>query len=261
MKILFTLLAVVPVTAFAGPFDGTWKIRADATQFASRPEIWSVNRGVYDCASCVPKISVKADGSDQPVSGHAYYDTVAIKAISDSSVQVLLKKAGKLMYDNTYTVSADHNSLTLKWTDRSGTQTVTGENVFRRASGQAASASPGANAVSGTWQFDSLRSISDAGATVTYTETADGLKMSNPTGQSYEAHFDGKEVPLQGDAGGTTVALKRVGPREVEETDRRGGKVAEIMTIRVSADGRKLVVSDNDVLHERTDMYVLERQP
>jgi len=261
MKILLALLAMVPVSVFAGPFDGTWKMRLDATQFATKPEVWSVNKGVYDCASCVPKTTVKADGSDQPVSGHPYFDTVAVKVISDSAVRISYKKAGKLMFEDSYTVSADHSALTMKWTDQSGTQTVTGENTFRRAAGVAAGGPAGSHAASGTWLYDSIKSISDAGSLVMYTETADGLKMSNPTGQSYEAKFDGKEVALQGDAGSTTIALKRVGPREIEETDRHAGKVTDVIAIRVSADGKKLVVSDNDTLHDRTDVYVLDKQP
>jgi hypothetical protein len=261
MKILFALLAVLPVAAFAGPFDGTWKLRPDATQFATKPEVWSVNKGLYDCSSCAPKVSVRADGTDQRITGHPYFDTVAVKVVNDSTVQVTYKKAGKLMFDNTYTVAPDHNTLSLKWTDQSGSQPVSGENLFKRGSGVAANGPPGAHAASGTWQYDSIKSISDAGTLVTYTETADGLKMSNPTGQSYEAKFDGKEVPLQGDAGNTTIALKRVGPREIEETDRHDGKVSDVIAIRVSTDGKKLVVSDNDVLHDRTDMYVLVKQP
>ena len=261
MKHLIALLALIPVTAFAGPFDGTWKMRLDATQFASKPEVWSLANGTYSCNSCAPKISIKADGSDQPVTGHPYFDTVAAKAASDTAVHLTYKKAGKLVYDWTYTVSADHNSLSLKWSDQSGTQPVTGETTFRRGAGQAANAAPGAHAASGTWVYDSIKNMSDAGSLVTYAETADGLKMSTPTGQSYEAKFDGKEVPLVGDTGGTTVSLKRVGPREIEETDRHAGKVSDIVAIRVSADGKKIVISDNDVLHERTDMFVLDKQP
>jgi hypothetical protein len=261
MKILFALLAVLPVAALAGPFDGTWKVQPDATQFATKPEVWSINMGVYDCGSCAPKVRIKADGSDQPVSGHPYYDTIAVKVVSDTTVRLTYKKAGKVMFDNTDTVSADHNTLTLKWTDQSGTQAVTGENTFKRGAGVAANGPAGAHAVSGIWQFDAVKSISDAGALVSYLETADGMKMSNPTGQSYEAKFDSKEVPLLGDAGNTTIALKRVGPREIEETDRHDGKVSDVIAIRVSADGRKLIVSDNDTLHDRTDVYVLAKQP
>lgn len=261
MKMLYALLALVPAVALAGPFDGTWKTRLDATQFSAKPQVFSVSKGMYDCASCAPKVSIKADGADQPVTGHAYFDTISVKAINDASLRIVYKKAGKLMYENTYSVSADHNTLTARTSDQSGTVPVSSEMVFKRGTGQASTGPVGSHATSGTWQYDSIKSMSDAGGVVTYTETADGLKMSSPTGQSYEAKFDGKEVPIQGDAAQTTVSLKRNGPREIEETDRQNGKVSDIVQIRVSADGKKMVMADHDVPHDRTDMYVLDKQP
>jgi hypothetical protein len=53
-------------------------------------------------------------------------------------------------------------------------------------------------------------------------DTADGLKMSDPNGNSYDAKFDGKDDPIQGDPGHTMVSLKRIGNDTIEETDWRG---------------------------------------
>lgn len=261
MKVIISLLALLPAAALAGSFDGTWKMRPDATQFASKPEIYSLKGGQYDCGSCVPKISIRADGTDQPVTGHPYFDTVAVRATGDTTARIVYKKSGKVMFENQLSVSADHNTLSVKWTDQSGTQPGTGENLFRRAAGQAAVAPAGANAISGTWQYDSIRAVNDNALLTTFAETADGLKMSSPTGQSFDAKYDGKEVPVQGDAAGSTVSLKRVGPREIEETLRVAGKVSDVITMRVSADGRKIVLSDEDKWHDRTDVFVLDRQP
>ena len=70
-----------------------------------------------------------------------------------------------------------------------------------------------------------MNSISDNGLTVTYQGTEDGLKMSDPNGESYEAKFDGKDYPVQGDPGHTMVSLKRIGNDTIEETDKRDGKM------------------------------------
>ena len=63
--------------------------------------------------------------------------------------------------------------------------------------------------------------------TVTYTQTAEGLKMSSPTGQSYDAKFDGKAVPIVGDTANTMASIKRIDARTIEETDTRDGKIVD----------------------------------
>jgi len=258
MKLLCAVLAFIPAAAFAaGPFDGTWKMRLDATDFAPKPETFIIDGGMYHCASCAPKIDVKADGSDQPVTGHAYYDSVAVKPAGDSAYHIVRKKAGKVMYDATFTVSADRQTLTEKMLDQSGSQPVNLEVQFKRS----AKAPAGAHAASGSWVYSKLVSMSDSGALVTYQETADGLKMSNPTGQSYDAKFTGADAPIVGDPAQTMVSLKKLRPNEIEETDKRDGKPVEVYDIKVSADGKKMIVSDHDLLNDRTDMYFLNKQP
>ncbi len=49
-------------------------------QFAS-PE-----RTCRKCTSCVPRISVKADGKDYPVAGSPYFSTVGVQVIDNSSI-------------------------------------------------------------------------------------------------------------------------------------------------------------------------------
>src|SRR5664280_384616 len=64
-KIMLTLLFFT-ATAFAqSPFDGTWVSDVGAAQFSKKPHTFVLNKGMYTCSTCVPKISVKADGQDQ----------------------------------------------------------------------------------------------------------------------------------------------------------------------------------------------------
>ncbi len=82
----FAMLLVMPVVASAqSPFDGTWKINLNDAQFPKKPDVYLLQNGMYQCKTCVPPIDVKADGQDQKVTGHPYYDTVAIKVINDHS--------------------------------------------------------------------------------------------------------------------------------------------------------------------------------
>ena len=56
------------------------------------------------------------------------------------------------------------------------------------------------------------------------SEGSDSLSYSTPTGQSYTAKLDGKDVPYVGDPGTTTVRSSVRG-NSIVETDKRDGKV------------------------------------
>lgn len=85
MKKLFVLIAfaalLMPMPATAqSAFDGTWKIDMKKVDFPKKPDVFVLQNGMYDCKTCTPPYTIKADGTDQSVSGHPYYDTVAIKS-------------------------------------------------------------------------------------------------------------------------------------------------------------------------------------
>jgi hypothetical protein len=57
------------------------------------------------------------------------------------------------------------------------------------------------------------------------------------------------------------VSVKRVGSDTIEETDKRGGKVTDIIRSTVSGDGKTLHVVDNDPVHETRMEYIADKQP
>jgi hypothetical protein len=238
------------------PFDGTWMTKLDTAKLPTKPDKYSLNNNTYECLTCVPKVAVKADGSDQKVTGHPYYDTVAVHVVNASTVEIIEKKDGKVMYTDTATVSADGNMLDDKFTDNSGTQPVTGEATSKRVS----PAPAGAHALSGAWRTEKFDTISSNGLTVTYQGTGDGLKMSDPNGNSYDAKFDGKEYPINGDPGHTMVTLKRIGDDTIEETDKRGGKVVGVYRLTVSADGKTIRAQYTDKQRGTTMTFTMQKQ-
>jgi hypothetical protein len=173
-----------------------------------------------------------------------------------SSIEIIQKKDGKVMATDTQTVSSDGNTLSDKFTDNSGTQPVTGEATSKRVSAGAA----GSHAVSGAWRTEKINSISNNGLTVTYQSTADGLKMSDPNGNSYDAKFDGKDYPINGDPGHTMVSLKRVGDDTIEETDKRDGKIVGVYRMTVSKDGKSIKAEYSDKQRGTTMAFTMEKQ-
>ena len=239
MKALTLCALLVPFAALAdSPFDGTWVSKDDSLVLDPKPYVLSLANGVFENKSTVPPIKVKADGTDQPVKGHAAYDTAAVKSAGADSFDVTVKKAGKTMGTSNYSVSADGKTLTQKWTDQSGTETASGENLYARVG----PAPAGAHAASGSWRITKAQNTSANARTITYKSTADGMSFSTPTGQSYTAKFDGKEVPIAGDPGGMMVSLKKVNASSFVETDHVKGKVVEVDHWTVAADGKTMKV-------------------
>ena len=257
MKRLLALLLLWPALLFAqSPFDGTWITRPDTAQFTKKPDIYVLNKGMYECSTCTPKFNVKADGTDQKVTGHPYYDTVAVKVVDDHTIEITQKKDGKVMFTDTDTLSSDGNSLNSKFTDQSEDKPVTGEVTSTRV----AKGPSGSHPVSGSWRTAKVNSISDNGLAVTFQGTSDGFKMADPNGASYDAKFDGKDYPIQGDPGHTMVSVKRIGNDTIEETDKRDGKVVGVSKMTVSPDGKWITVEFTNKQRGTTTIYKMEKQ-
>jgi len=257
MKKLLALLVFVPSFLLAqSPFDGIWVSDVGAAQFSKKPHTYVLEKGMYTCSTCVPKISVKADGKDQAVSGSNYFNTVAIREVDANTIEEVYKKNGKTMYKDTVTVSADGKTLTDKFEDDSENTPVTGDEILSRISKGPA----GSHAMSGSWRTEKVANMSSNGLTVTLQSTPNGLKMSDNNGQSYDVKFDGKDYPIQGDPGQTMVSLKKVDANTLEETDKRNGKVVYTARITVSADGKKMTYAGHDKERDRDSTFVLNKQ-
>jgi hypothetical protein len=256
-KLLFAVVLLAPVTLLAqSPFDGTWITKLDSAQFPQKPQTFTLNKGMYECATCVPKYAVKADGTDQKVTGHPYYDTLAARVVDASSIEIIQKKDGKTMYTQTHTVSPDGNTLTSKFTDQTETQPVTSAGTSTRVSKGPA----GSHAVSGSWRLAKINDVSSNGLKVTYQSTPDGMKMSDLNGQSYDAKYDGKFVPVTGDPAHAMVSVKRISANTIEETYQVDGKITGVNRMTVAPDGKSINVEYTDKLQDTTTKFTMEKQ-
>lgn len=257
MKKFLVLLLFFPcMLAAQSPFDGTWMTKLDTAQLPSKPDRYTLDKGMYECFTCVPAIKIKADGTDQKVAGHPYFDTLAVHAVDDHTVEITSKKDGKTMATETESISSDGDTLTERFVDNSEAKPVTGEGTYIRVGKGPA----GSHLYSGSWRIQKVNDISSNGLTVAYEGTENGLKMSDPNGESYDAKFDGKEYPIEGDVGHTMVILKRIGNDTIEETDKRDGKVVGVSRMTVAKDGKSIQVMYTDKLHGTTTRATMEKQ-
>jgi len=259
-KLLMAALLLAPAAAFAqSAFDGTWKTRMDSIKTTGKPDVYALEDGMYVCSSCVPQIKVKADGADQIVSGHPYYDTVAITVVNDHEIQDVRKKGGKVVSTATVTVSPDGSTETVEFSDSSATNggpAVTGKATATRV----AKGPAGSHAVSGSWVSKSIEGISDNAIVWTYKVSGNQVTMTNPTGQSYTAKLDGTDAPYKGDPGTTSVSVKMIGRNTIEETDKRDGKVIGTWKMTVLADGKTAKGTGVDALTNRTTSFDVVKQ-
>ena len=257
-KLLFALVFLAPAMLLAqNAFDGTWRVSTQSAQFGGKPMTFSLQNGVYRCDSCVPKIDVNADGKDHKRTGSPYSDTVNVRAVDDHTIEVITKKGGKVVGTSKDTASQDGKTLTTEWSFvAENGQQGNGKATYTRV----APAPEGANKASGSWQTDKIDNVSENVVTVSFKVTADGLSMSQPTGESYTAKFDGKDYPYKGDPGTTNVSLKKIDANTIEETDKRDGKVIFISRMTVSPDGRTMKIENTNKLYGTSSKFEATKQ-
>src|ERR1700730_16965414 len=252
------LLFLTPITSRAqSSIDGTWKFDLSKTKMPEKPDVYLLQDGMYHCKTCVPPIDVKADGQDQKVSGHPYYDTVAVRVVDDHIIEVTDKKDGKTVTTSKTVVSGDGKTATVEFSDRTAsTEPVTGKGEKVRVE----KGPSGAHAVSGSWRYTKTENLSDNGMDFTFKVDGDTLNMTAPTGQSYTAKLDGSDAPYKGDPATTSVSVKRISKNVFEETDKRNGKVIGVARMTVSPDGKTMTMDIADKEHGTTFQLIADKQ-
>ncbi len=257
-KLLFVFACLAPATLFAqSAFDGTWRLSVQSVQFSGKPNTFSLKNGVYRCETCDPKIDVKADGADHKRTGSPYSDTVNVRAVDDHTIEVVSKKGSKVVRTSRMVTSEDGNMLTTEWSFvAKNDQQGNGKSISKRV----AAGPEGAHKASGSWQPEKMASASESVLTVTYKVNGDSLSMTDLTGDSYTAKFDGKDYPYKGDPGITSVSLRKIDANTIEETDKRDGKVIFVSRMTVSPDGRTMKFENTDKLRDTTATFQAEKQ-
>jgi hypothetical protein len=145
MKRVFALLLLSAIASLAqSPFDGTWTIDSNTTQLPQKPAEYLLAKGSFRWANT----EIKADGIDQKVPETGYWDTISVRVLDDHTVEVISKKAGKIMFTEVDTVSPDGATLTQGVKDTTEAQAVTIETHSRRV----APGPAGSHVISGSWR-------------------------------------------------------------------------------------------------------------
>ena len=223
--------------------SGTWKVDLASLKFEGKPDDYLLQGGTYKCSTCIPPLTAAADGQFHPVADRPYYDSMSVKVVDDRTVEVHRRKGEKEVSSATMQVSADGNVLSTKFIDATtpNAPPVEGTGTARRAG----PAPAGAHAISGQWTQDRLQDYSEEALNITFKIDGNTVTMSSQ-GQSYTAELGGPAVAIQGDTGGTMIAVAREGANGLRETVTRDGKQVGISTIVPSADGQSIAYTSTD---------------
>ena len=229
--------------AASGTIDGTWKGDVNSVKFETKPDEYLLQNGKFDCKSCIPPVSLAADGAYHPVANHAYYDEESVKVVDDKTVQQSTKLKGRETGNSTLTVSPDGKTLTINWTDMSVANAKPNKGSFEET--RVASGPAGSHALSGSWTPAKIASVNQEAITLTLKADADMLHFNSPSGISYDAKLDGTPAPIKGDPAGATASVKKVSDNSYQETDTAGGKVVNVTTFTLGSDGKLTIVSED----------------
>jgi hypothetical protein len=256
MPLLFTPASLLAQT----PFDGTWLLidLYKDNPYVTSDGAWivTVNKGIFVCLSCRPRIEVKADGTDQAIAGHSF-DVFNVREVDAKTIATIDKKGGKTVSESVWTVSDDGKTVIHKRIGypENGDTDGSYEVSFTRVENGPA----GGHAFSGSWRGTKAQKV----PTFTYKSSGDELSWEG-FGESFTAKFDGKDYPVKGavkgETGESSVSLKRLDESTIEETDKVDGKVTSISKMTVSPDGKKMTTVGTSTKTGKTYTNVAEKQ-
>jgi hypothetical protein len=224
------------------PFSGTWVVQPPLTTFSLLPLSLLIDRGIYKRTSCAPILAVPTDGKDHAVAGDPLAESMSVRLLDRSRVEVAEKISGKLAWKGNYAVSKDQKSLTLKYEDYRAANPVSGTIGFAREGDVIVNA----HLLSGTWRAEKLIELSATGLTMTIQDTDNGLTVNASDGRSYDIKFDRQDYPLAGYLDGATVQVGRRAPQTLQVNRKQHGAQVEMSLGTVSDDGRTMLLNQID---------------
>ena len=108
----------------------------------------------------------------------------------------------------------------------------------------------------GTWKLNVAKSKYSPGPapkslTVKWEAAGQGVKLTSegmsadgkPVKTSYTANYDGKDYPMVGSPAVDTVSFRRIDVNTLERTDKKAGKVVQVLTRVMAKDGKSFTVT------------------
>ena len=250
---LIALLMAIGLAAAENPFAGTWKLNpakskftGDTMKFERTPSggiHWSGGGLAY---------TFKMDGKEYP---GPVGDLVAWKQVDDHTWETTYKLKGTLINTDTSKLSSDGKTITIisRGTKPNG-ESFENTTVYERTAGE--------SSLFGTWKSKEVK-VDSPGVLKFAPSGENGIILELvDIKATCDAKFDGKDYACTGPTvpPGLTLALKRMGPRSFEFTEKQRGKPLFTGKFTVSEDGRTLTDVGRPVAVNEPITAVYERQ-
>ena len=224
---------LAPASVLASDFAGTWKRDDSQTKLIPPPTVTIEPKaaGWHIGWSTGPAYDVIPDGQEHPVPGRNIFETEVARRIDARTLEQDGKRGGKDAGKIVWTVSADGKELH-QLTDGALPNGVSYRNdsYYRRVKGGGE-----ADPLVGVWENQPERNRFAVPQVYTIRDIDNGIEFRSSAGTAYTAHFDGKETPLAGGAGGSVV-LTKIDDRTIRAvTKRRDGAIAGTTTLTVAS--------------------------
>ena len=253
--VLIASLSLASGRAFAADdsFVGKWKFNPEKSQLNGLDyKIEDTGDGKYTFAFGDDVETMTLDGK-----GHMtkYGNTWSVKATGPNTWESTMKREGKVIATEKWTVSEDNQTFTsMAENKRPDGTTGQTESTFKRTAGT--------TGLAGTWQSASIKVLSPTTMEIAKWQK-DGYSMSNPTYKDrLNFKFDGKDYTPTGPrvAKGMTVSAEKVDDHTMELTYKLKGKTIETDRWELAADGKTLTDSIVYPGVTKQEVDVLDRQ-
>jgi hypothetical protein len=252
---LLLLIALLTSTSWAAndPFIGKWKLNPSKSQLTDEMKVQAAgpNRYAFDFGGGEAE-TILVDGTDQP---GLFGTTLAVTAESPDTWKVVRKKDGRVLLTGIWKLSADGKTLSDTFRANRPDGSISSlDYIYTRTAG--------ASGFPGTWESTTEKVNSTYEFQIQPWE-GDGLSFVNAAQQSTKnMKFDGKDYPTEGPdlPPGIVSSGHRVDQRTLEMTDKIQGKVRDIQQIRLSPDGKTLIMSVQPVSRTKPNVLVFDRE-
>lgn len=251
------LLAACTPAATGPTIDGTYKADVASAKLSTKPDVFTVKDGQYDCTSCTPAYKIPADGQPHPVAGRDYWDAASVKIVDANTLEMTRYRKGAIVGTSKAELSIDGEMLTYTSTSSDNAEGKPVTNVLKTK--RSGPTPEGAHATSGSWvAINDGAQLADEAITATISMKGDTVTQRFPTGEHYEAKLGGPQVPLVGDKAGAMIAVVAEG-KGFKETDYVGGKpVGEYVYTPV--DETTVTMTAKNLKAGTTEEYTLKKQ-
>ncbi len=248
--VILGLFAAVQIGS-ADPRIGNWTLESAQCKLTPPNRLSITRRGdserVVISGEKHVAFTASASGKQTAVAGNPLFDQIELRRINRRHVVVTEKKDGLVVATLDDQLSKDGKELTIATRSQGdGDANLGGQNdgvtVWKRSAGARRLRDPFA----GEWTEQMSRTLMRQGMVLKIeSDGRGGVQFSS--GFRYDARLDGRQYDLQ-NSRNDTVQLSLVNARTVDEIYRRDGQATEKARYIVSADGRRMTMTDEGTL-------------